>query len=309
MSKVHFIVNAQEANERLDRTLVKRFPEHSRSYFHYLFSKSAITHNRGVAQKKTKPQAGDHINIEFLHLPQLSLEPQEIPLDILFEDEHLLAVNKPAGMVVHPAPGNPNGTFANAFLHHLQGSFASDSSLRPGIIHRLDKETSGVLLAAKHPQAHEACTKLFATRQVQKTYLAICLGNPGEKAINQPIGRHPTKRVEMAIHIEGKEAITFCKTIDHNRDFSLVEIHPTTGRTHQIRVHLKSICCPILGDKLYGNTRINAKQKVDRQLLHASHLRLVHPLTHQQLDLSAPIPEDFHRFQTKYSLQYSAVFE
>ncbi|GAB4193769.1 MAG: RluA family pseudouridine synthase [Simkaniaceae bacterium] len=295
-----FLIEEKEENMRLDLILARRFPEYSRSYFHYLFENKTILLNGSIALKRSKPHIGDIVSLHFLDLPAISLKPQNIPLEILHEDAYFLAVNKPADMVVHPAPGNPDSTFVNALLFYLQDAFKdSDASLRPGIVHRLDKETSGVLLAAKTPAAHEAFVHLFAERKVEKTYLAVCLGHPGNVCIQQPIGRHPMKRKEMAVTSKGKPAVTKCMTISTNKNFSYVKLLPLTGRTHQIRVHLKHIGNPILGDKIYGNSSLNIKHKIPRQLLHAYHLKFIHPFKNKEIRIEAPIPEDLQTWINK----------
>jgi len=227
----------------------------------------------------------------------MDLAPESIPLTILYEDEDVIVINKPAGMVVHPAPGNWSGTFVNALLGHCETLEVSEGSLRPGIVHRLDKETSGVLLAAKTLLAQQRLIELFAGRQVYKEYLAICCGNPGKGKIDLPIGRHPIHRQKMAILKEkGKPALTHYETLSFDGALSSVKIILATGRTHQIRVHMLHLDTPILGDSTYGQPSINKKYKAERQLLHAYRLRLPHPLTGKEMEFEAPVPADLLRF-------------
>jgi 23S rRNA pseudouridine1911/1915/1917 synthase len=249
------------------------------------------------AKKHEKPKSGDEISIHFLPIPKPDLNPQEIPLDIIYEDEHLIAINKPAGMVVHPAPGHFSNTFANALLFHCKN--LSDNPfdpLRPGIVHRLDKDTSGILLGAKTYETHQKLTDQFAERAIKKTYLAICVGVPKEGMISAPIKRHPVRRKEMSVSEEGKPASSIIKVLSKQKDLSVVQIEPITGRTHQIRVHLKHLGAPVLGDPVYGAPGSNKKYNVQRQLLHAYLMDFFHPITHKPLRIKAALPEDFSSF-------------
>lgn len=291
------IITNDEEGDRLDKILAHRFKEvRSRTYFQHLIDEQLVLLNGAPVKKRIKPKAGDEVEIEFIVTPEIDLLPEAIPLDILYEDEHLLAINKPAGMVVHPAPGHWTGTFVNALLYHCQHLPNDGDSLRPGIVHRLDKDTSGVLIAAKTAIAHQKLVEAFASRKMYKEYLAISLGNPGEGEIDVPIGRHPVNRKQMAVIQSGRAAHTFCKTLGFNGKLSVVQLIITTGRTHQIRVHLKHRGTPVLGDELYGSAQANKQYKADRQLLHAYKLRFNHPLTGQLLDLCAPIPADIKHF-------------
>ncbi len=291
-----FIVSPEEANVRLDKLLSLRFPAHSRTYFQFLIEQGCVLVNGSPLKKREQPQAGDEIDVCFLLTPEISLEPEPIPLDIIYEDEHLLAINKPAGMVIHPAPGHPNGTFVNALLFHCNQLQGSDP-LRPGIVHRLDKDTTGILLAAKTLVCHAKLVELFSRRQIQKDYLAICLGTPKEGLLSAPIKRHPIQRKEMTVCFsEGKEAKSIFRILQKEGPLSFIEIQLLTGRTHQIRVHLKHLNAPVLGDVVYGSTTANKKFHVERQLLHASRVKFFHPITGNLLDLSAPIPKDFFSY-------------
>jgi 23S rRNA pseudouridine1911/1915/1917 synthase len=296
MSSSEFLcVSEQEAGNRLDKLLSNYFPSHSRTYFQYLIEEGCVLVNGVRIKKREKPQAGDEIEVCFLITPEISLEPENIPLDILYEDEHLLAVNKPAGMVVHPGAGNFSKTFVNALLFHCK-TLEPSGNLRPGIVHRLDKDTSGVLLAAKTAQAHEQLVSMFCQRKIEKRYLAICVGNPGDTIINASINRHPVRRKEMAVCQEGgREAITHCRVLDYNEKLSLVEVHLITGRTHQIRVHLKHKNTPVLGDPLYGCASLNEKYHIQRQMLHAHELKFIHPITQTPLEIRAPLPQDMKK--------------
>lgn len=287
-------ISAEEEGIRIDKFLSIRFPNHSRTYFQHLIDIGCVLLNGEPIKKRTIPEEGDEIEIFFQATPEASLLPENIPLDILYEDEHILAINKPAGMVVHPAPGHWSGTFVNALLGHCQNLAPCSDPLRPGIVHRLDKDTTGVLLAAKTLAAHQKLIELFSTRQMDKLYLAICHGRPTSTLINAPIGRHPVHRKEMAALPDGREAITEIQIAAFNEKTSLILAKPRTGRTHQIRVHLKHINCPVLGDTLYGR-----KDDCERQLLHAYRLSFDHPITNAPIRLIAPIPADMKLWMQK----------
>ncbi len=285
-------VESSETGIRIDKFLAEKFPTYSRSYFQYLIEQGAVLLNGSPIKKRICPEEGDEIEICFQAIPSPSLHPEPIPLNVLYEDEHIIAINKPPGMVVHPAPGHPSGTFVNALLAHCEQLAPSTDPLRPGIVHRLDKETSGVLLAAKTLIAHQKLIEAFSQRKVLKTYLAICIGRPPNGVVNAPIGRHPNNRKEMAVVPKGKEAISDIQTLAFQDPLSFVMIRPKTGRTHQIRVHLKSLGSPILGDPIYGSHRINQALAPPRLLLHAYRIIFDHPVTRSQIHLTAPIPDD-----------------
>ncbi|MGL5627094.1 MAG: RluA family pseudouridine synthase [Candidatus Rhabdochlamydia sp.] len=286
-----FISSKEESHLRLDVLLSMRFPEQSRSYFQFLIKQGYVLINQNVVKKREKPKPGDEIEVHFQITPEIDLTPESIDLEILYEDEHLIAINKPAGMVVHPAPGHHQGTFVNALLFHCK-QLESDDPLRPGIVHRLDKDTSGILIAAKTRQAHAGLIDLFAKRKIEKTYLAICIGTPRCGLIDVPIARHPYRRKEMTVCLQGRESKTFCEVLAQNGSLSFVKLQLLTGRTHQLRVHLKHVGTPILGDETYGNATINKKFSTKRQLLHAHFIKFFHPITQQNLSITAPIPED-----------------
>ncbi|CAM9592912.1 unnamed protein product, partial [Sphacelaria rigidula] len=251
-------VREGEGGKRLDAFLAARMPEQSRSYFGDLCQLGMVSSAGKNVKKSVKVEEDQEIEVRFIVNPELSLEGENIPLDILFEDDEIIAVNKPAGMVVHPAPGSWNGTFVNALVYHLQqqdNKFPThinrkdgehNPSLRPGIVHRLDKGTTGVLLAAKNPAMQAKLAALFAKREIKKSYLAVCVGNPGEMAtINVPIGRHPNHRQKMIAvptiqpNIRSRSALSMAKTAAFDGKLSVVAVGIETGRTHQIRVHMQ----------------------------------------------------------------------
>lgn len=293
------VITEEEAGERLDKILARRFSQvRSRSYFQDLIADHCVLLNGQPVKKRVQPRAGDEVEIAFRATPELELKAEKISLDIVYEDESLLAINKPAGMVVHPAVGNWTGTFVNALLYHCQ-QLASDSSVRPGIVHRLDKETTGLLLGAKTPLAQQKLIELFASRRVYKEYLAICVGNPGEGDIEAPIGRHPVHRQRMAIVEKGRPALSRIRTLAHDSHLSVVSIVLVTGRTHQIRVHMKHRGSPVLGDPLYGSASANQRYGKSRQMLHAWRIRFEHPFTGKEIELEAPIPVEMQQLIEK----------
>lgn len=246
--------------------------------------------NGQVEKKRYLVQEEDLVEVEFALSPELSLEPEEIPLDILFEDEHLLVINKPAGLVVHPATGHWKGTFVNALLFHCQN--LPCEGLRPGIVHRLDKDTSGLLIAAKTAEAQRALVALFASREVYKEYEAIVVGHPAGQMIDQPLGRSPQNRKKMAVVGTGKKALTELRPLALFKEAAHINIVLHTGRTHQIRVHMRFIGHPVLGDALYGYEGANRRWGAGRQMLHAKTLKFTHPVTGEKLCFEASLPED-----------------
>lgn len=300
-----FFISEEEDGERLDKILAKRLSEAgSRTYFQYLIDQGKVLLNGQPVKKRIKPSIGDEVEVEYVLTEELTLKEENIPLNVIYEDSDLIVVNKSAGMVVHPAPGHWSGTFVNALLFHCRDGFSANhedllpnQALRPGIVHRLDKDTSGLLIAAKTVLAQQRLIEMFSGRNIYKEYLAICIGNPGGGTVDVPIGRHPIHRQLMAVRSEGgRQAITHFRTLAFNGHLSLVSAVIATGRTHQIRVHMRHRGTPVLGDKLYGVDAQNAKHKVERQLLHAYRLRFNHPITGAPLEFEAPLPADMRDF-------------
>lgn len=297
-----FCVEAEEADIRLDQLLVKRYEgRYSRTYFQKLIEEGMVLINGAPVKKRTKPAIGDEIEVEFQLTPEISLLPEAIPLEILYEDNDLIVVNKPAGLVVHPAPGNWSGTFVNALLYHLKQA-PPEGDLRPGIVHRLDKDTSGCLIAAKNSFAQRKLIESFASREIYKEYHAITIGSPGNRLIDEPIGRHPKNRQKMAVVEGGRQARSHTTVEGKNAEFSLVKVILETGRTHQIRVHLSHVGAPVLGDALYGRPQVNERCAVGRQLLHASAVRFPHPVSGKTVEVKAPLPKDFTIFLEQYRI-------
>lgn len=285
----------------------------SRNHIQQLLRQGHIRRIKGEDRRKcgvqasSQTQAGDVYRIDLPPTEPLQLESEDIPLDILFEDEHLLVINKPAGMVVHPSHGHDRGTLVHALLHHCGKLPGINGIERPGIVHRLDKDTSGSLVVAKSEIAHRGLTELFARHDLQRQYIAWCRGSPrwSRQRIEQPVGRHPRHRQRMAVRADGKAAITDVQVEHFFGPFSQLRLTLHTGRTHQIRVHLAHEHLPILGDPLYarnyhpGNdipepTR-SAIEALGRQALHASLLAFVHPVNGEQLSFTAPLPADLVR--------------
>lgn len=293
-------INEEEAGERLDKVLAMRLKEAgSRTYFQYLIEEGKVLLNGEPVKKRVKPKAGDEIEVEYVLAPELTLEAEDIPLNILYEDGSLLVVDKAPGMVVHPATGHWSGTFVNALLFHCRHRIetkGNGNDLRPGIVHRLDKDTSGLIIAAKTGEAQQKLIEMFTNREIYKEYLAVCIGNPKEGVIDAPIGRHPTNRKVMAVIEErGRAAITRYRSISWDERLSLVSVVIDTGRTHQIRVHMKHHGTPVLGDPIYGVPSFNAKLGVTRQMLHAHKLSFNHPITGKKMDFTAEIPSDMQK--------------
>ena len=283
-----------EKGKRLDSLLAQGFPKYSRNYFQSLINAGSVTCNGKKIAKKFVPSLGDEIQILFSTPLNLELKGENIPLEILYEDEALICINKLPHMVVHPAPGHLTGTCVNALLYHYPSLPPQD--VRPGIVHRLDKDTSGVLLVAKTIEAREKFIQAFSQRKITKEYLAIALGNPGQQIVNKPIARHPIRRKEMAILEKGRHAITIIDTLRSSQGFSLIKAIPITGRTHQIRLHLKHLKTPIVGDPIYGVKRLKKKLKLKRHFLHAHRLRFTHPVHGKTIVVEAPLPKDFTLF-------------
>jgi len=281
---------------RLDRLLVEQLPDLSRTRLQALVHEGRLAVDGTVV---TKPGAllegGETVEIRIPPPVESDLQAEPIPLDIVFESPDLLVVNKPAGMVVHPSAGHDRSTLVHAALAHAPDLRGVGGELRPGVVHRLDKDTSGLILLAKHDAAHQALQRLFKDRTVEKTYLALTDGLPPspQGRIEAPVGRDPRQRQRMSVTstAKGREAVTVYRTREAFAEHALLELHPLTGRTHQIRVHLAFLGCPVLGDPVYGRKRPSLP--AGRQMLHAWRLRLCLPGEEQPREFEAPPPADF----------------
>lgn len=290
-------IGPDEAGQRLDRFLVQRQPAISRNVIQQAITGGAVLVNGKTSKSGYTLRSGDNIQISGVtpYQETSKAHPTPIPLDVIYEDEDLLVVNKPAGLVVHPAPGHTDDTLVNALLAYLPSLQTEDEQARPGIVHRLDKDTSGLLLVAKTPRAHKALVEQMKHHEIIKRYLALVEGNVSleQGSIDAPIGRDPRHRQQMAITVVGsREARTHFRVLQRFSRHTLLQLQLETGRTHQIRLHLKAIGHPVVGDLMYGSGNVLKRTPLKRQFLHAYQLQLLHPVTGQQLEFEAPLPED-----------------
>lgn len=285
------IVEEKDVGKRLDSYIAENYSELSRTMIKKIIETNNILVNEKKQKVSYKVQANDEICINVPKAKETKLEAENIPIEIIYEDNDIIVVNKPKGLVVHPANGNPDGTLVNAILAICKNSLSGiGGEIRPGIVHRLDKDTSGIIIVAKNDIAHINISNQIKERKVKKTYIALVRGNvPEEEAtINMPIGRSTRDRKKMAVNKDGKPAITHFKVLKRYGKYTLLEVKIETGRTHQIRVHMASIGHPLLGDMVYGFKK--QKFKVNGQLLHARVLGFIHPRTKEYMEFSADLP-------------------
>jgi len=296
-------VGSDEDGIRLDRALTALTDDLTRSRIRKLIDQGRVLRNGRPARQSEKVAEGDILELEVPAITPLEARAEDIPLSILFEDEHLLVLNKPAGLVIHPAAGNPEGTLVNALLHHCKDLSGIGGVERPGIVHRLDKDTTGALIVAKSDRAHLGLSLAFSRREIEKTYLAVCYGVPRqvEGVIEAPIGRHPVDRKRMAVRDDGANARTLFRVTEAFEGTAVLSCRLITGRTHQIRVHCAHIGHALVGDSTYsGRQWKNVMNSVTgracrdfpRQALHARTLQFIHPVTGETLSIKAPIPID-----------------
>jgi 23S rRNA pseudouridine1911/1915/1917 synthase len=300
-SETGFVIEQTLPHERLDTFLRSKFPTLSRGAIQRLIEQGDIRVDGKPVKATHRPRAGEKIEIQWPQAMPATARPQDIPLEVLFEDEDLLVMNKPPGLVVHPSAGHEENTLVNALLHHCAGQLSGIGGVsRPGIVHRLDKETSGCLVIAKNDPTHLALSAQFAGRQVKKIYHAIVCGEvaPQSGEIRAAIARHPTHRKRMAVTDgSGREAWTSYRVLKRLREATLVEARLHTGRTHQVRVHFKHLGFPLVGDTTYGNRQNKRLAELTgysalRQMLHAQELEFIHPRTGTAMRFQAPWPED-----------------
>lgn len=281
--------------ERLDKVVAANAPDLSRAVVQRLIKQGQVTVNGRSSKPSHRVEAGDEVLVQIPATQQPQVLAEQVALDVIYEDEHLLLVNKPSGMVVHPAYGHESGTLVNALLGHCPQLRDVGGTERAGIVHRLDKDTSGLLVVAKNEEAHSALQRQFKRRSVKKTYLALVEGHPepSQGVIDAPIGRDKRQRKRMAIVRSGRTALTAYRIIEHFDEHSLVELQPESGRTHQLRVHLAWLGCPVVGDRVYGYRRQHLLKH--RHFLHARQLEFTHPVTGEALSLLAPLPDKLAR--------------
>ena len=302
MTRHEFTAEADHIGERLDRFLTSQLPDYSRSQVQRLIEDGCVTHSRYQKAKANNDiREGDVIGVELPEAEPSSAQPEDIPLDIIFNDADVVVVNKPAGMVVHPAAGNPSGTLVNALLHHVKDLSGIGGEVRPGIVHRLDKGTSGVMVVAKNDEAHKELARQFHDREIEKEYIALAWGLVQQrKRINAAIGRDPKNRLKMTTRRadRARNAVTRVTWARDLQGLTLLRIAIATGRTHQIRVHLSEINHPIVGDALYGGVhksmpqRLRPVLRLTRPFLHAERLVFTHPRTRERLEFTAPLAPD-----------------
>ena len=300
MGPILLRASEESKNQRLDAFLASSLDGLTRSQATRLIESGEVAVNGRAVSKSYKLAGGEDVAVTLPEPEPVEAVPQDIPLDVVYEDADVIVVNKPSGMVVHPAPGHPDGTLVNALLYHCAGTLSGvGGALRPGIVHRIDRDTSGLIIAAKNDAAHQYLSAQLADHTLARTYECIVVGALREDrgTVDAPIARHPTDRKRMAVVAGGREAVTHWEVIARYPGYTHVRCRLETGRTHQIRVHMAYIGHPILGDTVYG-----AKKEVPGltgQCLHAVGLRFLHPRTHEVVELSCPLPDEFARMLQK----------
>lgn len=297
MNRQSFEVEAEYEDERLDKYLSVIFPEQSRSFFQKLIKEEHVSVNEKHEKANYRLKPEDVVTVEIPDAVETPILPENIPLDILYEDDDVLIVNKPKGMVVHPSAGHYTGTLVNAIMYHCKDSLSGiNGEIRPGIVHRIDMDTTGSLIVCKNDESHVVVAEQIKEHSVTRRYRGIVCGvvREDEGTIHAPIGRHPVERKKMAINERnGKDAITHYKVLERFHNYTYMEFELETGRTHQIRVHMASIGHPLLGDAVYSSGR--SPYKLQGQTLHAMTIGFIHPRTKEYLEVSAPLPEYFEK--------------
>lgn len=293
MNEHEWTVDPKNVKMRIDKYIAEALGEDaSRSQVQMWITEGHVKVNGSQIKSNYKLNEGDHISLVIPEVAAVEIIPEDIPLDIAYEDSDLIVVNKPRGMVVHPAPGHPNGTLVNALMHHCKDLSGINGELRPGIVHRIDKDTSGLIMAAKNDKAHASLAAQLKEHSVNRRYYALVHGNIShdQGTVDAPIGRDPhDRKLYMVTDRNSKHAVTHFTVVERFGDYSLLELKLETGRTHQIRVHMKYIGHPLVGDPVYGKSK---GLKMNGQALHAAVLGFVHPGTNEYMEYSAPLPND-----------------
>ncbi len=301
MTEETVVVAPEQAGERLDKLLAEALEGLTRSSVQKLMEEGAVLCGGVPVAKNAKAKAGETVTVQIPDPVELAAVPQNIPIEIVYEDDDLLVVNKPKGMVVHPAPGNPDGTLVNALLYHCEGRLSSiNGVVRPGIVHRIDKDTSGLLIVAKNDFAHNALAEQISTHSFKREYRAVVVGKMPQESgtIDAPLGRSPGDRKKQAVNgLNPRNAVTHYEVLRHYKGFDFCKFTLETGRTHQIRVHCASLGHPVAGDTVYGGAKNT--HGLQGQCLHAAVIGFVHPRTGDYLEFSAPLPEWFEAFLRK----------
>ena len=294
-------VSPEDAGVRIDKYLAEQLPDITRSYLQKLLKDGSVQMNGKPVKASTKTAAGALIALTIPEPEEPEILPENIPLDILYEDSDVILINKPKNMVVHPAAGHYTGTLVNALMYHCRGDLSGiNGVLRPGIVHRIDKDTTGVLIVCKNDRAHNALAEQLKEHSITRKYRAIVCGNlkEDEGTVDAPLGRHPQDRKKMAIvRSGGKRAVTHYRVLERFGNYTYIECRLETGRTHQIRVHMASLGHPLLGDEIYG--RAKSPFKLEGQTLHAMVLGFIHPTTGEYMEFEAPLPEYFEKLLEK----------
>lgn len=295
MKKYSYRIDKENVNKRLDRFISEELEEQSRSYIQSLIEDGEVTVNDCVKKSNYKLKENDSILITIPEAKAYSVEPENIPLDVIYEDNDIIVINKPRGMTVHPAPGVYSGTLVNALLYHCKDLSGINGVLRPGIVHRIDKDTTGILVVAKNDKAHNHLAAQLKDHSMTREYVALVEGVMKNDlgTIDAPLARDPKDRIKIAIVKDGRKAVTHYKVLERYSKNTLVECKLETGRTHQIRVHLSSINHPLVGDPVYGYKK--QRFNINGQLLHAKKLGFIHPTTEEYMEFTTELPKDFIR--------------
>ncbi|WP_346937673.1 RluA family pseudouridine synthase [uncultured Clostridium sp.] len=293
MDVKNYTIDEENVGKRLDLFVSEKELEMSRSFVQGIIEKQQVKVNCQIKKSNYKLKIGDQVHVELAEPVELQVEAEDIPLDIIYEDSDVIVINKPQDMVVHPAPGNYTGTLVNGLLYHCKDLSGINGVIRPGIVHRIDKDTSGVLIVAKNDKSHNSLAMQLKDHSMKRTYYAIVEGivKEDEGTVRTNIGRHPVERIKMAVVKDGKEAITNYKVLERFKSNTLVECRLETGRTHQIRVHMSHLHHPLIGDQVYGYKK--QRFKLQGQALHAKNLGFIHPTTGEYMEFDSQLPEYF----------------